>query len=288
MTHLRGSVIMKRINEDIIYAQKVIGNTTKSIDRKKAFHNKSFIYKFTNEDISFYRDYLKNKNNALEIISSGDHIINSILYDTYNIDGFDISRFPKYLLFLKIGAILSLSYEEYLDFFIDLKNDDEYYDDMYSKIRNNLSSDIKLFWDSLFNCYDWNEIYNSILFSTEPQNKDNVIRKNDYLKEDNYNSLKNKIKKANINIKIGNIFNLIDSIDNEHDLINLSNIINYSDKLEYKELLHKIKLSNNGICLTYLYNFSNNKSKLLETYKDENIELIDNKDTNTGIMLYRK
>ena len=55
------------LNEDIAYAQKLIsGNKCMKFD--KTFHDKSFIYRTTNENISLYQGMLKNKNKVYSII----------------------------------------------------------------------------------------------------------------------------------------------------------------------------------------------------------------------------
>ena len=49
-----------------------------------------------NEDVSIYKDYLKNSRRILSVISSGDQIIESITSEKKIIDCFDISKYPKY------------------------------------------------------------------------------------------------------------------------------------------------------------------------------------------------
>ena len=71
-------------------------------------------------------------------------------------------------MYLKLAALEALSRDEYSDFFYGYIDTSEKYDDMYfDLIRSNLETENKEFWDSLFNFYDWYEIYNSPLFSSE-------------------------------------------------------------------------------------------------------------------------
>ena len=55
-----------------------------------------------------YIDCLVDRKKVLSTIASGDQILNSILYGAKDIEGFDISVFPKYYLNLKIAAIKNL------------------------------------------------------------------------------------------------------------------------------------------------------------------------------------
>ena len=41
-------------------------------------------------------------------------------------------------------------------------------------------------------------------------------------------------------------------LNEEYDLVNLSNIINYIDFNEYKNILNNLSLSNDGIALSYI------------------------------------
>ena len=273
------------MQEDIIVAQKIVGRSYSNIINTSTFHKSSVIYKSSNEKLSNINKYLKERENSLTVISSGDQIINSILEGTINIDVFDISRFPKYFLFLKLAAIKSLSKEEYIDFFFESPTTSEKYDDLYDLIRQDLNKEIKKFWDSLFNCFDWYDIYNSTLFSSEFMSKKLIIEENQYLEEENYNKLKNMIDGVNINIYNGNILELNNLFSKEYDIIYLSNIINYVDKIEYRKLLDKFKLSKKGIILTYFYEITEN----IRNFFLENNYTFDNfQSTKSGVMVYKR
>ena len=275
-----------KIENDIKYAQKIIEGHGLKLDFKQPFHNNSFIYKTSNENISDYFNYLENKNKTLEVIGSGDQILNSILGNSFNIDAFDISTFPKYFLNLKIAAIKSLSKDDFIKFFIEeVFDNSELYDDLYNIIKNNLNGIDRIFWDKLFDFYDWNEIYNSMLFSSEPYNEEQVIKRNKYLQENNYNELQKKIDERNLKIYTGNIFELITKLYDNYDLVNMSNIINYMDCSEYIELLRKIPLSDDGLILTYLHNsMYEYKTKI----KNSNIEFQNLSNDVNGLMIYKK
>ena len=99
------------VKDDIEKAREIV----KDRFREDAlFNDLSGVYKVTNENMNDenYIRLLQDNDRILSVIGSGDQILNSILGNTYNIDAFDISIFPKHLLFLKIGAIESINYEE--------------------------------------------------------------------------------------------------------------------------------------------------------------------------------
>ena len=156
------------LDNDIILAQRIVSGKYNNINNPEIYHDTSFIYKFSNESIIDYQKYLKNRNNAFIVTASGDQILNSILEGTTNITSCDVSRFPKYFFELKKAAILSLSKDEYLDFFLKDDNyDDILNDDIYDNIRNNMCDEDKEFWDGLFQFFEGGEINNSSLFYHE-------------------------------------------------------------------------------------------------------------------------
>ena len=273
------------MQDDITLAQKIVGSSYSNISSTNTFHDHSVIYKSSNERLSNISKYLKNNKKILTVISSGDQIINSILEGIVNIDAFDISTFPKYFLFLKLAAIKRLNREEYIDFFFETPTTEEIYDDLYDVIRQDLSKENKEFWDSLFNYFDWYDIYNSTLFSSEFMSKKTIIEENVYLKEENYNKLKSMIDSVNINTYTGNILNLNNLYSKEYDIIYLSNIINYVDKIEYKKLLDKFNLSEKGIILTYFYEITEN----IRNFFNENNYTFDNfENSKSGVMVYKR
>lgn len=272
------------IHEDIISAQKVVSVASCNFGSKDNFHNTSAVYKVTNERMRDYHKYLKNRKRILSVIASGDQILNSILDGTREVDAFDISVYPKYFMFLKIAAIKSLSREEYIDFFYESTDTSEKYDEMYDKIREHLKGEVKVFWDSLFDFFDWFDIYNSTLFSSEPYSTSYAVCQNKYLdNEEEYNKLRRVIDDVVIRTYDGNILDMY--FDVSYDLVYLSNIIYYSDVNKYKNMLEKFKLNKDGIVLTYFY-------KVQEHIKDyfNGKEYVFDKisDSEATLMLYTK
>lgn len=278
----KGEVIM---SDDIVMAQKIISGFYHDI---YSYHENSFIYKFTNEYINCYKNYLQNKEKILTVTSSGDHIFNAILCGSKNITSFDISRFPKYFFELKKAAILSLSKNEFLDFFTN----ETVYDNIlnyniFCKIKNNLDKDSYYFWTNLFNFYEGGELYNSSLFSRELVTPSIVIQRNPYLEDNNYKKLQKQLETVNINHIKGNIVDLNKNLEDDFDLILLSSIIYYGfGEIEnYKKLLSELKLKENGIAISYLYKLKDN---LINQFQDNNFIFEKFKSNDDGILIYKK
>ena len=275
------------LDNDIILAQRIVSGKYNNINNPEIYHDTSFIYKFSNESIIDYQKYLKNRNNAFIVTASGDQILNSILEGTTNITSCDVSRFPKYFFELKKAAILSLSKDEYLDFFLKDDNyDDILNDDIYDNIRNNMCDEDREFWDGLFQFFEGGEIYNSSLFSHEIVTPQLVISRNSYLQDNNYNKLQSNIEKTNINHQIGNVRDIILNEKKEYDLVNLSSIIYYYNG-NYKELLESIKLSNEGIVLSYLYD-RKRKRNFDDVFKEKEYSFDNFSKSGDGVMIYKK
>lgn len=263
--------------DDLLLAQQII---VRGSNNEKIFHDSSFMYMTTNEKINLYQQLLKNKHNVLSVIGSGDQILNTLLEGSDNIDAFDISRFPKYLLELKKAAIIGLSRDEFIDFFFNADiHKDEYYDDLYFKINTLLKDEYKVFWDGLFNFYDWSEITRSPLFSSQTISTNTIINNNIYLSR--FNELKTIVANATINYITDDIYKIVLSNKKYYDVINLSSIMYYSNN--YRDLLHNLPLTSDGIALTYLYSVN---EKIVDGYPECSITTFPN--CQEGIMIYQK
>ncbi len=269
---------------DTIKAQEIVSNSKSNLVSNTPYHENSFIYRTTNEQINKYQDFLKNREKALSIIASGNQILNTIYEGTKNITGFDISTFPRYYLELQIAALNIFGLKDYINFIYgDI--DDEEFDDMYYTINPILEKESREFWDGLLNFFDFSEITASTLFSNEIVSPRNVIEKNIYLQsEENYQRLKNNIQQVNLEYITGDIFSLTKKLDTKYDFINLSSIIYYNDLNKYKEMLETLPLMDNGEALTYLYKIKSFSQKQ-DFFPNCDFHSFDN---NSGVMIYTK
>ena len=262
-------------------AQNIVRGNHNVFKKEYTFDEHSFIYKKTNERLQDIGDILENKKKILCVIGSGDQILNILLTNPEQIDAFDISVFPMYFLELKIAAIKTLTHVEYILFFIDDIDNrkDEYYDDLFfDKISKELPEEIKDFWQHLFDFNDWDEIYNSMLFSSEPVIKNYALEQNKYLEEKEYYKLREILKNKKINYIQSNILDL--DIEESYDLIYLSNILQYVNPEEYKKKIEYFQDKTKGIIVTYLFG---KLDKALEFFKGSTGRKID---TN-GIIIHQ-
>ena len=271
--------------DDITESLKIIDNRVSNINGCSTFHSSSFIYKMANEDVSIYKDYLKNSRRILSVISSGDQIIESITSEKKIIDCFDISKYPKYYLTLKLAAIKALKKEDYAKLFIEspLTTLDEYYDDLYyENIRKNLNGIYKEYWDALFSHTDWYEIFGSRLFQSDAMPNDFIYKSLSYLKDENYYKLRKNIENAELNFYEGDIFTLVSSLTSKYDLVYLSNIIDYANKKDYKNLLSKFNLNDNGVVLSYIFSHVKKYSDFLDM-----CEVKEDSKEDRGVLIYK-
>lgn len=225
----------------------------------------SKIYPFTTENISGYiSNFDLNNKSLLTVGSSGDQVINPTFYNCKDITVIDICPYTKFYFYLKKSALLTLNYNQFLNFFcyndfpktfedninaFNIKS----YKKIYSVLRL-LDYESFLFWDELFSLFD-PIIIRKRLFSTDEE-KIKVLKKmNLYLKnEKNFNSASKFIKNVSPNFIIDNINKV--NINRKFDNIFLSNIGQYCTINDLKELINKLylNLNNNGkILLCYLY-----------------------------------
>jgi len=305
-----------------------IENTLNKIDNKKRYtkekyHNYSEIYPFTNENIKGYynKEEIKGKD-ILTVCSSGDHLFNAILMDANSVDCFDINRLSKYYMYLKKAAIECLEYDEFIKLFVknlkifDNKSTNK---NVYTKIRDILSEDIRIFWDNIFNNIDVKKLKSSKLFSDDQSTKKNIITCNNYLNEENFYKLKEKIPKYNPNFYNLNIKDLPIGLERKYDVIYLSNIAKYIDgifngpgligyrKFILEELSKNLK-KEGLIFLAYIYDYLCYSSGVvwyhkIDNYKDRKEAFDSNEfetrtfdsaygsflyDSNDAVILYKK
>lgn len=228
----------------------------------KKFSKYNNLYLFTTENLNYLNLFKENKS-AITVCGSGDQALNLILLGYKKIIAFDINKFSKYILYLKICAVKNLTYNEYIDFFINKKFDYE----IFKKI--NLESNIFNFWNDVYKYYNFNGevFYDSSFFIKN--DKDFYFRNNLYLNKTNYYLLKENI--LNIDIEFVNCDILELTKYNGFDIIVLSNISDYLNNIykdnalcNFNNFINKLKISNKTIIMSYLYDFS-----AKETYRSE-------------------
>ena len=201
----------------------------------------SKIYFWTNENIDAYLKLanFNNKENALSVLASGDHVFNLISKGITNIDTFDSNILTYYFaLGLKRAMILKYNYYDYIKYMGKLgQNNVTSPEETYAIIRglyNYMEQSHKMFWESLIN-YDFKlrknsskSWYNLIELLLMNDTDIHIDLYNTYLlNEENYNLLKCRLINANINFKNANAKNINQEFNNKYDFILLSNILDY-------------------------------------------------------------
>lgn len=239
----------------------------------------SKIYTFTTENINGYIKYFDLQNKSLLTIgSSGDQILNAFFYGGRDITLYDINPYAKYYVYLKVAAILSLSYVEFQKFFFkhgitDYYNKEMFDKDLFNKIKPNLrlfDYESFQFFDELFSNFDASRIRDYLFDDDESRNT--VIKSfNAYLQnEESYNLLRSNIKKINFQHINGDIFK--DDVPGKFDNIFLSNLCTITSLESLKKLLQKLdsnNLKDNGsLLIGYLWDTDFYSNDYLESWKE--------------------
>lgn len=223
------------------------------------------IYLFTTENIAGYmKDLDLTNKRIITVTGSSDHIINAILKGCTDITTFDINHLSKYYMDLKLSAIKSLSYKEFIDFLLyDTDKTLSY------EIINNLemNKESKEFWLKELSKYnsDGKKLKESGLFNLKYFDIKNKKECNLYLNKVNYGIIKNRLDGININFIHTNLKDL--RIDKKYDYMFLSNISDYIDTFyennylaNYKNLIDKFIINVKCIYFAYVYDI-NKKDK---------------------------
>ena len=246
------------LQEDIETAQKII--TTGKREDGFGFSSVSGIYRGTNEVISAkgYKDLITGRERILSIIASGDQILNAILLGSKDIEGFDISRFPQYYLKLKIAAIKALGRDEFLRFFYGGEEVELFNRDVYNKIHPFMDSDAQKFWSTIFGQFSNKQILCSPLIKRDKYSEriGEVLYKNIYVHEGQYEILKEKIGDITLRLHVANLMNLDTRGMKKFNLVNLSNVMNHvlfnkGDYLQFKHIIESMPLTSDGVVLNY-------------------------------------
>ncbi len=225
--------------------------TVKLTEGAKSFMHIKFkefceMYAFATENIRGYLSKMPIKGKKiLTVTASGDHLINLALAGATTVHNFDINRNVYFMTQLKLAALKTLSYEEYLLFFTACKDSrEEYYGlvpiqkkidenpqvldyKTYLRIRENLKEDCALYWDMLYEEYHFNGV--SLMKSGIIRGVDrtSAVFNNLYLQnEKNYNQARECIDKVDTKYFAMDVLEL-HKLEDTYDSIILSNIYEY-------------------------------------------------------------
>lgn len=201
------------------------------------FDEYSRFYDFTNEKLFGLFELLKlqEKEFALTVLSSGDHVFNLILQGINKIMTFDCNRLTEYYaLGFKKTAIEILNYEQFIELFCPYG-----YSAVSSKlielekeVIKNMPLIYRKFWENFLNMrreYEYNPSIFHLTYSTS--NFAKAISNNKYLlNAEMYNALKRKISTAKIEFVAANITD-VPQLFGRYDYIDFSNVLYYYQRI---------------------------------------------------------
>lgn len=262
---------------------------------------KKRLYMFTDENINDMTKKLELKNkDVLTVTSSGDQALNFILDGVNTIKLFDENINAQNYFYLKKALIENLDYEEFLNFFLPgfFNKKDYFSKEKYNSVKDSLPKGrIREYWDNIFNKYSKLEIKN--MFVKRHYSKKDIISRNNYLKnKENYNKLKEKLKKFDkIEFEEIDILHQLLYVEKKVDFIYLSTLLNFISANNQLDFLKKIKaltlnisnnIKENGVIAVnymhcyldeYWYDFENSIQSIVS--KTENKDNFLNKECKT-------
>ncbi len=263
------------MTDDLNGALKLIDEQIKCQKIKmvgQPFVKQSLIYAFTTENITGYLSKLslKNKNNALSVLASGDQLFSLATLGFKNVDTFDSNALTSYYaLGLKLAALIKYNYQEFLKFFtlVFSTSSLEELNDLINSLLPLMSKKYRLFWQQLldFNYQNQKDLPKPLnLMQMLLMNKNINPKRCPYLlNAQNYQLAQDNINKMHITFKCLNALDIPDTYHEKYDLILLSNICDYLYKYwdynwpysKLKEYTNKLMLNLNSkgvLALAYL------------------------------------
>ncbi len=276
--------------------EKLLKNKTATNDFAP-FTNYSPTYLVTNENqTAALKEFDVKDKDILCVTSSGDFAFNALSLGARKVVTFDINKFAKYVLALKVATVKTYPDEKlYAGFW--LSNSPYFLSyNKFLEIRGNLSKDAFDFWTYVYtflnnanNTLNNTDFFRNIIYNTNIlQEKYNLYYKATYYEQLRNSILTTKIDSYDLDItKINTL-----KSDYQFDVVYLSNIIQYyatinglNSKEKVYKFLEEVKkelLRNNGT-LVASYNFFGNLVEFID-----NLAFDPNDVTNYLILKYPK
>ena len=233
--------ILKAINETRKLIEHGIRSEFLSIDYMP-------LYMFTTENIKGVTESLDVAGkDVFSVCASSDHEFNFLLKGARNVEAFDVNYLTDFYYWFKESAVLTLEYEEFIDFFFpkhkfSFRKKTFNEKDFMRIIDNIRDEDAKEYWKNLVNIYGCEFLYSSKLFNIF-YDKKLYIECNDYLKnKENYNKLRDRLKRHKHKFYHLNVFDELYELPkgNKYQVIYLSNIL---DRIKANDKLSCVRKS---------------------------------------------
>lgn len=165
---------------------------------------------------------------VLSVAGSGDQALNAIYNNAEEVTLFDINPLAFAQSELKLAAAKALEYPEFLEYFT-YGNGNVLNTKSYDKIAPYLDKDIASYYEFLYSNYSTLEIFKKTVFPfyVTPSKLERI---NNYMGEENYSLLKEKVKDKKFKYIETDLLGLNEVLEKTYYAILLSNI---SDSLEY-------------------------------------------------------
>lgn len=188
------------------------------------------VYPFSNEYLEeFFKDIDLKDGRALVVGSSGDQVLHAIDRGAKDVTLVDGNMWTLPFVELKLSAMKNLSYKDFQTY---MCYGNIFYSKMYAKVSHGLSERSRAFWDKMMLELPW-DIQNRAIEVFAHNGLDGQDFRygmkfhSYYTSEKKYNEMKEKLKDANVNIKIAELTDFPKIADGKYDLIMLSNIFDY-------------------------------------------------------------
>jgi len=201
------------------------------------------VYAFTNENITSY-DSLYNFSVAkvLTVLGSGDQYFSSLLFGASDVELYDINPLTWNYFILKFYSILTLSYDEFYDYFVTKKLDDVNY---FNKVKPYLPTSTANKLSNIYRQHQLSSFVKYIDIATLEHGSDINVP---YFDKAKYYQLQALLRKRNLPTFYNtNLLKLPEQVSNkEYDIMMTSNILYWiplgtdvSRIEEYKALLNR-------------------------------------------------
>lgn len=224
------------------------------------------IYPFTTENIAGYMSDLDLINKkVITVTGSTDHILNIVFKGGTDITTFDVNPLTEKYMDLKLAALRSLDFKDFVNFLLYDSNISLDYDILSSL---DMSDSSRKLWLEKLNEFnkDGLSLKHSKYFNRNYFNPDSKIWQNLYLNPAGYKLVKKRL--SNVRIKFMNSSLETLNLKEEYDYMFLSNISDYigmmygkDGLIKYRDLMNKFLLRVKTIYMAYLYDVGNSNPR---------------------------
>lgn len=195
----------------------------------QTYSDYSFICGCSNENQSEIAKKIDYKNKEiLTVAASGEQYFSAQLAGAKKVTLYDINNLAQLYVYLKIGAMKKLNYDDFISFFIPEKTNNNYFDiNTLSKIYNYLPDFVSNYWYNILKRFGNDKLDKLITFPRVDNIKEYIINGEKFFIRENYDKLKKNIEnKEYPNFVSSSIYDIPNKLNNQKfDVIDTSNII---------------------------------------------------------------